>query len=222
MRGFVVQHTPAPLPANAPQHGGIAFLDRDGVLNIGSPNYINTPEEFVALNNAAKSVGELRRAGFRVCVVTNQSAILRGLWDSQRLHEIHNHMREEFLAIDEDAHFDAILACPHRHRDRCKCRKPMPGMLRFGTRMLRQSSQYPMGESEGILEHDDGTVDWWGKKPLPSNTADCMVGDRNSDMGAGWASGLRLFQVAADAGLASRIEHIIDLSDEGDSFNPVR
>lgn len=79
-----------------------------------------------------------------------------------------------------------------------------------------------MGESEGILEHDDGTVDWWGKKPLPSNAVDCMVGDRNSDMGAGWASGLRLFQVAADAGLASRIEHIIDLSDEGDSFNPVR
>ena len=222
MRGFVVQHTPAPLPVNAPSHGGIAFLDRDGVLNIGSPNYINAANEFVALRNAATSVGELRRAGFRVCVVTNQSAILRGLWDSHRLHEIHNHMREEFLAIDEDAHFDAILACPHRHRDRCKCRKPMPGMLRFGDRMLRQSTAYPVGESEGMLEQNDGVVDWWGEKPLPNNPVDCMVGDRKSDMGAGWASGLRLFQVPDDVGLASHLTRILDLSDAGDSFNPVR
>ena len=222
MRGFVLQHTPAPLPANAPRHGGIAFLDRDGVLNIGSPNYINAPKEFVALDDAAKSVGELRRAGFLVCVVTNQSAILRGLWDSNRLHEIHNHMRKEFLAIDEDAHFDAVLACPHRHRDRCKCRKPMPGMLRFGDRMLRQSSEFPSGQFEGTLEDEDHIVDWWGKKPLPNNPADCMVGDRNSDMGAGWASGLRLFQVSADVGLASRIARILDLTDDGDAFNPVR
>ncbi|MBL6884077.1 HAD-IIIA family hydrolase [Candidatus Poseidoniaceae archaeon] len=222
MRGFVVQYTPAALPVNAPSHGGIAFLDRDGVLNIGSPNYINTPSEFVALRKAATSVGELRRAGFRVCVVTNQSAILRGLWDSHRLHGIHNHMRDEFLAIDEDAHFDAVLACPHRHRDRCKCRKPMPGMLRFGDRLLRQTTDYPLGESEGTLEQGDGVVDWWGEKPLPNNPVDCMVGDRNSDMGAGWACGLRLFQVPDDVGVASHLSRILDLSDAGDSFNPVR
>ena len=88
--------------------------------------------------------------------------------------------------------------------------------------MLRQSSEFPSGQFEGTLEDEDHRVDWWGKKPLPNNPADCMVGDRNSDMGAGWASGLRLFQVSADVGLASRIARILDLTDDGDAFNPVR
>lgn len=222
MRGFVVQHTPKPLPQGAPTHGGIAFLDRDGVLNIGSPNYINAPEEFVALPDAAFSVGQLRRAGYKVCVVTNQSAILRGLWDEHRLHQIHNHMREQFLNQDPDAHFDMILACPHRNRDRCKCRKPMPGMLRFGERWLRGESDDEIGELVGQLLPNDGDVDWWGEKPSRENPHDCMVGDRGSDMGAGWACGLRLFQTNEFEGIAAVAERILDDGDSGDSFHPVR
>lgn len=222
MRGFVVQHSPAPLPKNAPLHGGIAFIDRDGVLNIGSPNYINSPSEFIELEHAAQSIGDLRRAGFLICIVTNQSAVERGLWGADRLHEIHDYMRERFLELDPDAHFDAILACPHRHRDRCKCRKPMPGMLRFGERILRHDTEYPRGSSVGVLQPQDGSVDWWGAKPTASHAHDCMVGDRNSDMGAGWAMGLRLFQVPDDIGIVSQIHRILDYSDEGDAFNPVR
>ena len=63
MRGFVVQHTPKPLPVGAPSHGGIAFLDRDGVLNIGSPNYINSPDEFVELPDAAASGNSTNSSG---------------------------------------------------------------------------------------------------------------------------------------------------------------
>tara|TARA_Y100000766_G_scaffold129267_1_gene111087 strand:- start:1075 stop:1743 length:669 start_codon:yes stop_codon:yes gene_type:complete len=222
MRGFVVQHTPKPLPVGAPSHGGIAFLDRDGVLNIGSPNYINSPDEFVELPDAAASVGRLRRAGYKICVVTNQSAILRGLWDDSQLHKIHNHMRKEFLKQDEDAHFDLILACPHRHRDRCHCRKPMPGMLRFGERCVREGTSQEIGEYVGSLLPDDGKVDWWGEKPNPKNSHDCMVGDRGSDMGAGWACGLRLFQTDEKRGIGAVIERILDSKDFGDSFNPVR
>ena len=159
MRGFVVQYTPTPLPASAPSHGGIAFLDRDGVLNIGSSEYINQPSEFISLPNAAQSVGRLRRAGYRICVVTNQSPIMRGLWDEHRLHKIHNHMRSVFLKSDEDAHFDMILACPHRHRDRCMCRKPMPGMLRFGEKVLRGEVEYPEGESIAEVLPKESDVD---------------------------------------------------------------
>ena len=222
MRGFVVQYTPTPLPVLAPSHGGIAFLDRDGVLNIGSSEYINNPSEFVSLPNAAKSVGELRRAGYRICVVTNQSPIMRGLWDEHRLHAIHNHMRHVFLEADEDAHFDMILACPHRHRDRCKCRKPMPGMLRFGEKVLRGNIEYEHGESIAELSQEDGKVDWWGEKPISSNPFDCMVGDRGSDMGAGWAQGLRLFKVDDSKGIFPLLQHILDSENEGDAFHPVR
>ena len=63
-----------PLP-NGPWNGKIAYLDRDGVLNVGSENYINSPDELVILPDTAKSVAALRESGFRVCVVTNQSPI---------------------------------------------------------------------------------------------------------------------------------------------------
>tara|TARA_B110000305_G_scaffold121141_1_gene135861 strand:+ start:521 stop:1189 length:669 start_codon:yes stop_codon:yes gene_type:complete len=222
MRGCVVQYTPAALPDSSPLHGGIAFLDRDGVLNIGSPDYINNPEEFVVLENAPKAVGMLRRAGYRICVVTNQSPILRGLWDEHQLHEIHHHMRQVFLEQDADAHFDMILACPHRHRDRCMCRKPRPGMLRFGTRVLREGISCDDGESIGELHSNDGQVDWWGEKPNPSHSFDCMVGDRGSDMGAGWAQGLRLFQVDAASGVFPVVGRILDSENKGDDFHPVR
>ena len=66
-----------PLP-NGTWDGKIAYLDRDGVLNVGSENYINSPEELVVFPNTADSVAALRESGFRVCVVTNQSPVGRG------------------------------------------------------------------------------------------------------------------------------------------------
>ncbi len=80
------------LPIEGDWDGSIAYLDRDGVINIGSPNYINTVDELVVLPNAAKSIAELRRNGFRVCVVTNQSPIGRGLWNHRRLAMIHDEL----------------------------------------------------------------------------------------------------------------------------------
>ena len=63
-------------------------------------------------------------------------------------------------------------------------------------------------------------VNWFADKPLPINELDLMVGDRNSDMGAGWAVGARLFQVNEHLGLPSVINRIIE-GDEGDDFSPV-
>ena len=79
-------------------------------------------------------------------------------------------------------------------------------MLFAGSNLLR-------GESH----HD---VNWFADKPLPINELDLMVGDRNSDMGAGWAVGARLFQVNEHLGLPSVINRIIE-GDEGDDFSPV-
>lgn len=220
MRGVIVQWTPQELPAGAPGHGGIAFIDRDGVLNVGSPNYINTPSELVLLPNVAKSIGKLRRGGFKVCIVTNQSPIMRGLWDADRIHEIHDAMREMLLDIDQDAHFDAVLVCPHRHRDRCHCRKPMPGMLRLGERLFRvEAPTQPKLE----MDIDEGEkVNWWNAKIEPNHPLDAMIGDRDSDMGAGWAQGVRCFKVNWNLGLSSVTDRILDQSDKGDPFNPLR
>ena len=131
MEGAVIEVSQLKFPQGISSNGSIAYLDRDGVINIGSPNYINNPDEVILLAGAAESIGKLKRNGFLVCVVTNQSAISRGLWNEFRLAEIHSHMQKLLLSVDKDAHIDLIITCPHRQIDRCNCRKPMPGMLYF-------------------------------------------------------------------------------------------
>lgn len=185
---------------NLEWNGAIAFLDRDGVLNYGSPNYINSPEELKIIPGAKEAILELRKLGFRIAITTNQSAIMRGLWNENTIHQIHKKLQEEIGMID------VIMTCPHRNRDRCQCRKPQPGMLNTASEIIRQKS------------HSD--IDWWGKKPEPIHPLDLMVGDRDSDMGAGWAVGARLFQVDENLGIQQVIERIKN-NEKGDLFNPV-
>ena len=181
-------------------NGAIAFLDRDGVLNFGSPNYINSPEELKIIPGAKEAIEDLRALGFRIAITTNQSAIMRGLWGEETIHAIHQKLQDEIGVID------VIMTCPHRNRDRCRCRKPHPGMLNQASQLIRKSS------------HKE--LNWWGEKPTPIHHLDLMVGDRNSDMGAGWAVGARLFQVNERIGISQVIERIKN-NDSGDNFNPV-
>ena len=181
-------------------NGAIAFIDRDGVLNYGSPNYINSPEELRIIKGSKEAIMALRSLGYRIVIVTNQSAIMRGKWGEDTIKSIHSKLQKEV------GNFDVLMTCPHRNRDRCNCRKPKPGMLNHASQIIR-------GEC-----HSE--VNWWGPKPKPIHPLDLMVGDRDSDMGAGWAVGARLFQVEEDVGITSVIERIIQ-DDAGDDFNPV-
>ena len=170
-------------------NGAIAYVDRDGVLNYGSPDYINSPEELRIIQGSKEAINTLRSLGYRIVIVTNQSAIMRGKWGEDTIKSIHSKLQKEI------GNFDVLMTCPHRNRDRCDCRKPKPGMLNRASQIIR-------GEC-----HSE--VDWWGQKPKPIHPLDLMVGDRNSDMGAGWAVGARLFQVEEDVGITSVIERII-------------
>jgi len=181
-------------------NGAIAFLDRDGVLNYGSPNYINSPDELEIIPGAKEAIIVLRDMGYRIVITTNQSAIMRGLWGEDTIHSIHAKLQNEIGQLD------LLVTCPHRNRDRCRCRKPHPGMLNKASEIIR-------GEYHQ-------TLDWWGEKPEPIHPLDLMVGDRNSDMGAGWAVGARLFKVNENTGIAEVIDRIIR-NDVGDDFNPV-
>ena len=183
-----------------PWNGAIAFLDRDGVLNFGSPDYINHPDEIKIIDGVIEAIIALRSSGYRIAIVTNQSAIIRGHWDSKRLEEIHERLQELIGIID------VIITCPHRYSDYCRCRKPHPGMLNEASEIIRGNSH------KGL--------DWHGPKPEPIHELDLMVGDRKSDMGAGWAVGARLFRVNQHLGLASVVDRILS-GDSGDEFFPV-
>ena len=123
---------------------------------------------------------------------------------------IHVALREQLLSENENAIVDLIIACPHRNRDRCGCRKPWPGMLVKGNNILRDENKV------------NGKIDWAGIKPEPWHDLDAMIGDRKSDMGAGWAVGARTFEVTEQLVLPQVIERVLNDEDKGDFYDPMR
>ncbi|MEC8520328.1 MAG: HAD-IIIA family hydrolase [Candidatus Thermoplasmatota archaeon] len=219
MMGPYVQ-VPHPPDSERNRDFPIAFLDRDGVINRGKPGYVTGPDEVYLLPGAAEAIAELNAAGYVVCVVTNQSPIARGLWGPATLESIHREVQTQLHAVDSRATVHAFITCPHRHEDRCPCRKPAPGMLFLGHNVLRgtdadgahwQPVRYPIERIQ---------VDWWGPRPVAENGMDIMVGDRGSDMGAGWAFGARLYRVPAAVGLTAVGNRWMNEEDDGDSFQP--
>lgn len=105
------------------------ILDRDGVLNKKAPegHYVYSWKDFEWLPDSKEAVALLKKAGFLICLVSNQAGIGRGLMREADLRAIHENMQKELGA--EDAFIDKIYYCPHHWEDNCECRKPKPGML---------------------------------------------------------------------------------------------
>ena len=190
------------LPNDAAWNGSIAYLDRDGVIIEGSENYVNTVDEVVLLPDSAKSVGDLRRAGYRICVVTNQSPINRGLWSNSNLSMIHDRMGQLLLQDDGDAYLDLILYSPYAPWEGAWARKPFPGMLEAGRQLIdAASSDTPM---KGLdLKFGD---DWINR---PDESASVMVGDRGVDMSAAARFGVVGILCDPNAGISGVIDSIL-------------
>jgi D-glycero-D-manno-heptose 1,7-bisphosphate phosphatase len=106
----------------------LVILDRDGVINQDSDDYIKSAAEWVPLPGALEAIARLTNAGFAVAVATNQSGIARGLFDVDTLQLIHRTLYARAAALG--GRIDAIAFCPHGPDDNCGCRKPKPGLLR--------------------------------------------------------------------------------------------
>ena len=105
----------------------IVFLDRDGVINRDSPDYIKSWREFEFLPRSLSALRLLNENLFQVIIVTNQSAVGRKMISLRDLNHIHSKMKTAIKAgggLIQD-----IFFCPHLPQDRCACRKPKPGML---------------------------------------------------------------------------------------------
>lgn len=103
------------------------ILDRDGVINFDSDEYIKSPEEWQAIPGSLAAISLLNRAGYQVYVATNQSGIARGFYDAMTLHAIHDKLHAELAA--HGGEIADIFFCPHHPKDLCVCRKPNPGLL---------------------------------------------------------------------------------------------
>ncbi len=105
----------------------LIILDRDGVINYDSDQFIKSPEEWRAIPGSMAAIARLNQWGYRVVVATNQSGIGRGLFEMDTLNSIHDKMMK--AAMQAGARIDAVFFCPHTQSDQCACRKPKPGML---------------------------------------------------------------------------------------------
>lgn len=102
------------------------ILDRDGVINVDSPDYIRTPDEWEAIPGSIQAIADLTEAGFSIAIITNQSGLDRGLFSAWELALIHAKMMRE---IDEAGGvITDIYICPHKPERMCECRKPNPGL----------------------------------------------------------------------------------------------
>ena len=105
----------------------LVILDRDGVINQDSDDYIKSPEEWTPIPGSLEAIARLHREGYKVVIATNQSGVARGLFTLDTLARIHNKMLE--LVRDKGGEIDAMFFCPHGPDDGCRCRKPLPGLF---------------------------------------------------------------------------------------------
>ncbi len=105
----------------------LLILDRDGVINKDSDQYIKSPEEWRPLPGSLEAIALLTQAGYRIVVATNQSGIGRGLFDMATLNAIHNKMHK---AVNQaGGRIEAVFFCPDTDASKSPCRKPNPGMF---------------------------------------------------------------------------------------------
>ncbi|MCK4467376.1 MAG: HAD family hydrolase, partial [Desulfobacterales bacterium] len=105
----------------------VVFLDRDGVINRDSPDYIKSWEEFEFFPKSIEAIKLLNLNGFTTIIITNQSVINRNMVSKEGLEHIHALMKKEIKSGGGD--IKDIFYCPHVPEDGCDCRKPEPGLI---------------------------------------------------------------------------------------------
>ena len=105
----------------------LVILDRDGVINYDSAEFIKKPDEWKPIPGSLEAIARLTQAGYHVVVATNQSGVGRGLLDMATLSAIHDKMHKALAHAG--GRIDAVFYCPHAQDANCNCRKPKPGLL---------------------------------------------------------------------------------------------
>jgi D-glycero-D-manno-heptose 1,7-bisphosphate phosphatase len=138
--------------------GAAVFLDRDGTL-IRDVGYLQRAAQIEILPKVAPALCQLRNHGFRLVVVTNQSAVGRGWMTERDLAQVHASLVAQLA--EHGARLDAIYYCPHhpvegvgRYRTSCRCRKPDVGMIERAAAELgvNPAASYVIGDQKRDME----------------------------------------------------------------------
>ncbi len=172
-----------------PPAAGAVFVDRDGTLT-EERFYMSDPDQVILLPGAATALSDLREAGFRLVIVTNQSGIARGLYSEDEYHAVAKRLDD--LLVEAGSPVDVTMYCPH-HPDfgpACECRKPATGMYRqaaaelgidladsyyVGDKVLDVTPSLELG-GVGVLVRNGYDVDESAQVPADTAVVDDLMG----------------------------------------------
>ncbi|HEY3326449.1 MAG TPA: D-glycero-beta-D-manno-heptose 1,7-bisphosphate 7-phosphatase [Novimethylophilus sp.] len=169
----------------------LVILDRDGVINYDSTQFIKSPAEWKPIPGSLEAIAALNQAGFRIALASNQSGIGRGLFDMTTLNAIHDKMQRALAQAG--GRIDALFYCPHAAEANCSCRKPKPGMFeeiarRFGV------------DLEGVPSVGDSLRDLQAGMPLGALPILVRTGKGEATLAAGGLpEGTQVFADLAEA-----------------------
>lgn len=165
----------------------LIILDRDGVINQDSDNYIKSVDEFIPIPGSLEAIAQLCKAGYSVMVATNQSGIARQYFTIETLEAMHEKLQS--LLAPLGGMITKFYYCPHGPDDHCDCRKPKPGMI--------EQIAHDFNLAEGSLQAEGSTQ----IKTLLSNVY--VIGDSLRDLEAGRAAGAQVALVKSGKGMRS-------------------
>jgi D-glycero-D-manno-heptose 1,7-bisphosphate phosphatase len=122
------------------------LLDRDGVINQDSDDFIKSPDEWLPIDGSLEAIALLNQHGYKIAVITNQSGLARGLFDEAMLEKIHAKMHR--LVAEKGGKIDAVYFCPHGADSACHCRKPKAGLI------LQCAGDYSINLPETVMVGD--------------------------------------------------------------------
>jgi histidinol-phosphate phosphatase family protein len=173
------------------------FLDRDGVICENRSDYVKNWEEFKFLPGAIESLITLSQLDLPIIVVTNQSAVSRGLVSAETVEDIHRRMVVEIVSYG--GRIDRVYYCPHQPKDHCNCRKPKTGMLTQAAQEMGidLASSYMVG---------DAATDILAGQSVGSQTYLVLTGRGQQQLVPAFRAGKAPFSITRDlSGAAHRI-----------------
>jgi len=159
----------------------LLILDRDGVINYDSAEYIKSPEEWRPLPGSLEAIAALGAAGYKIVVVSNQSGVGRGLLSEATLERIHAKMKAAIRQAGGEV--AGVYYCPHRPDDGCHGRKPQTGLLERAAEELGDplTGAALIGDKAADLE----LARRWGARPILVRTGygeQTLAGDADPEL----------------------------------------
>lgn len=105
----------------------LIILDRDGVINEDSDNYIKSADEWIPIKGSIEAISKLSQKNIPIAIATNQSGLGRNYFNSMTLFDMHQKMLQ--LIKNQNGEIQYIAYCPHLPNNHCNCRKPKPGLI---------------------------------------------------------------------------------------------